>query len=294
MNVLINGICYEYENDIRDREIVRKSFSDLAKQIFSLDFKPWYQNGFWQANYVPHVLLLENKVVSNISVNLIHTHWQGNEKLYIQLGTVMTDPDYRNRGLARWLMDTILTEWQNCDAVYLFANSQVLDFYPHFGFVKEDEYQYSLPFKGSNPNVKRLNMKKAEDVSLLKAVYGKGNPFSALPMLENTDLIMFYCSQYMKNSVYYSKELNAAVIADFIGSTMLCYDIFCDDCNSLNQILSVAAKRQTMFIKFGFTPLLTTRMDLSLLKHDDTLFLLSSKENLFKDHRLMFPALSHA
>ena len=59
----------------------------------------------------------------------------GEEKQYIQLGTVMTHPDYRKKGLSRVLTNKAIADYrEKCDLIYLFANSSVLNFYPKFGF----------------------------------------------------------------------------------------------------------------------------------------------------------------
>lgn len=51
------------------------------------------------------------------------------------LGTVMTHPDYRNRGLSRWLMERVLKEWgERGHALYLYANDGVRSFYPGLDF----------------------------------------------------------------------------------------------------------------------------------------------------------------
>lgn len=82
--------------------------------------------------------------MANVSVNIIDIEIQEQVKRYIQIGTVMTDCNYRNKGLSRKLMDKILQDWKDkCDAIYLYANDSVLDFYPKFGFIKAMEYQYS-------------------------------------------------------------------------------------------------------------------------------------------------------
>jgi predicted GNAT family N-acyltransferase len=52
-----------------------------------------------------------------------------------QIGTVMTDPEYRGKGLAAELMNRVIGQYENeSEAFYLFANDTVLDFYPRFGF----------------------------------------------------------------------------------------------------------------------------------------------------------------
>lgn len=136
---------YTTDKDIRNNEAVRASFNKLAADTFGLSFEQWYQDGYWTDLYIPYVLLDGGRVIANVSVNIIDTQWKGQTRKYIQLGTVMTAPGYRKQGLSRFLLEEALSDWKGlCDAIYLFANDSVLDFYPKFGFVKENEYVYSL------------------------------------------------------------------------------------------------------------------------------------------------------
>ncbi|MEG0691497.1 MAG: GNAT family N-acetyltransferase [Oscillospiraceae bacterium] len=290
MRYIINGKEYTYLNNINNNKEVCKSFNELLEQTFGLTFESW------EDEYIPHVLLHDNHVVANVSVNIIHTVWDKQKKLYIQLGTVMTKMDYRNQGLSRFLIEKILEEWKpKCDAIYLFANDSVLKFYPKFGFVQENEYQYEMEITPQISSVRKLYMSNKSDIQLLVKTYEKSNPFSALPMENNIGLIMFYCSQFMKDSVYYIAEYDGIVIADYDDETMICYDIFCDQDISMEQIISIVAKQNIKIVKLGFTPKLTHDYKNSLLKEDDTtLFVLAQKENIFANNKLMFSILSHA
>ena len=53
----------------------------------------------------------------------------------IQIGAVGTLPEYRNKGLSKYLMDLVLDKYQDStDISFLFANETVTEFYPKFGF----------------------------------------------------------------------------------------------------------------------------------------------------------------
>lgn len=124
----------------------RTSFDALAQRVFGLSFEQWYRDGYWTDRYKPYVLLDGGTVVASIAVNRMQTMWRGKGRSYIQLGTVMTDPQYRKQGLSRCLMEQVLRDYcRSCDAVYLFANDSALDFYPRFGFERAVEYQFSCP-----------------------------------------------------------------------------------------------------------------------------------------------------
>jgi len=137
MQFKTNDTMYAFSNDVCNDTKKRNSFIKLAKSVFGLDFEPWYNSGYWTTDYIPHVLLDGEVVVANVSVNIINILHDGQEKRYVQLGTIMTAPEYRNCGLSRWLMEKIIDEWQDkCDCMYLYANDSVIDFYPKFGFEK--------------------------------------------------------------------------------------------------------------------------------------------------------------
>lgn len=285
-----------FDNNIRENKEIRLSFDKLSQKTFALSFENWYQNDYWTEKYIPYVLLDGERVVSNVSVNIIDTVWQNERKRYIQLGTIMTDCDYRGQGLSRLLMEKVLEEWKDkCDAIYLFANDTVLDFYPKFGFVKAEEYQHQISVTSKSKAIIKLDMSNTTDKELLFKKYKKSNPFSALPMVDNVGLLMFYCSQFMKDCVYYVTDCDAVVVAKQNGRNLICFDIFCDGSNDMNNVLAIVANDDTANVVFGFSPKSTANCQTTLLQEEDTtLFVLSSKENIFADNQLMFPLLSHA
>lgn len=285
------------EKNIRDNPKLRESFNDLAVKTFDLSFKPWFQGGFWADKYIPYSITDKGKIVANVSVNIVDTIWKGCPKRYIQLGTVMTAPEYRKRGLSRCLIEEIFNDWQHkCDAVYLFANDTVLDFYPKFGFVKEKEYQYKMNIDPQSGKIKKLDMSNAEDCAILKNYYLKSNPFSALPMIGNYGLLMFYCAFSMRDCIYYSKEYDAVIIFEQDDENLICYDVFCDNtATPLVDILSGIASKEVKYGILGFTP-----KDISgcvvneIIREGETLFVLNCKDNVFATNKVMFPRLSHA
>jgi len=271
------------EKSIRDNKKLRESFIELAIKTFDLPFETWYQSGYWTDKYIPYTMVDGEKVVANASVNIIDTVWNGLHKRYIQIGTVMTDIAYRNKGLSRYLIDEILNDWQDrCDAIYLFANGTVLDFYPKFGFIKETEYQCTMPITAKTGTVKKLDMSSYEDRTFFKKYYAKSNPFSALPMLDNYGLLMFYCSSFMKDCVFYCEEFDAVVVGMQNNDNLMCFDIYCDDNKSISDILAVVSSKETSTVIFGFTPKDTLDCTVNATSgEDDTLFVLKSKDNIF-------------
>lgn len=292
----VNGRALEFSKDIRENAPIRGSFNELAHKTFGLSFEDWYHLGYWGDQYIPYVLIDDNKVVANVSVNTIDFSHRGKNLRYVQLGTVMTDGAYRNMGLSRFLMDRVLEDWTlNCDDIYLFANDSVLDFYPKFGFERAEEYQYSKAILNSGGDAYRLDMSNADDRSMVLDCYEKSNPFSAFSMENNGSLVMFYCTKFMRESVYYSPSEDAVIIAEFDEGTLYVHDVFCTPGHSMDDVISQLPDMGYERLVLGFTPRECEGLSSSLFAEEDTtLFVLKSKNSVLKSDRLMFPTLSHA
>lgn len=134
----------EFIKNYRTNDVLRRSFNKLAESTFGINFENWYQNGFWNDLYIPYSIAENNEIIANVSVNLIDISCDKGTLHLIQLGTVMTKTEYRNQGLIRKIIIEIEKDFAHrIDGVFLFANDEVLNFYPKFGFVKETEFQYS-------------------------------------------------------------------------------------------------------------------------------------------------------
>lgn len=299
MKVDIQGKEYQFRILDEEDRAAKESFNRLARETFGISFD--HIGG----QYLPYVLMDGNRVAANVSVNHIHLNYQGESRFYIQLGTVMTDAAYRKKGLSRWLMEQVLSEWEErCDGLYLFANDSVLDFYPKFGFVKREEYHWETTVEGEpvdeeadkeiNAAVRRLNMESETDREILLRCYQHGNPYSRLAAVENTGVLMFYCAGFMNEHVYYLEKLDLAVVAEYDAEYMECCDIYGKSEAPLCEVLEILAQEENQKVVLGFTPLDTSGFQMRPHKEEDTtLFVLSGKEDLFENYPLMFPVLSH-
>ncbi|WP_395546418.1 MULTISPECIES: GNAT family N-acetyltransferase [unclassified Lacrimispora] len=281
---------------MKEDNALRRSYNRLAEKTFGLSFEEFFQNGYWTDKYIPYSLIDDGKVIANASVNILKAFYNGQEKRCIQIGTVMTDSDYRNQGLSRYLIERILSEWkETCDTMYLFANDSVLDFYPKFGFVKAVEYQCSSPITPTKGCVRKLDMSHASDREFLKRYYSKSNPYSALAIKDNYELLMFYCTSLMKDCVYFLEDFDAVIIASNKNEILTCYDIFSDGNHAMIEMVSRVAESQIRTVVFGFTPAEHAAFHSRILEEEDTtLFVLKGKDNWFVNHQMMFPVLSHA
>lgn len=284
---------FEIRKNVMPDPAARQSFDALARQVFDLSFESWYQSGYWTESNLPYTLLSQGTALANVSVNRLEVLLGGKRRRYIQLGTVMTRAGCRGQGLAKRLMEEVLRDWTNqCDGMFLFANETVLDFYPKFGFRRETQYQYTLPVPTARGGARKLSVDSPQDLALLRACYERGNPFSALQVVHNFGLLMFYCGSFLKDCVYYIPQQEAVAIARQEGPVLQCMDIFGG--SQLEEILTQVAAPGTEYAALGFTPTGSVACRAEPISDDsDALFVLAGKENPFSRQKLHFPDLFH-
>ncbi len=274
---------------------LRKSFNNLAQKTFGLQFETWYRNGFWRDCYIPYSIIQNESIIANVSVNVINMSWNGNRKHFIQLGTVMTEENYRHQGLIRRIMEEIEKDYSHIDGIYLFANDSVLDFYPKFGFSMASEFQCSKQiFTADEGTMLPVLMNNKRSWDLLENAIKCSAPQGCFEMYGNSELIMFYITGFMQNNVYYDKFLNAYAIAEIIDEQLFLYAIFAPCKIALDSIIH-AFGNKIKKVLLGFTPECRTGYTITPLKEaDTTLFIKGSGFPDFEREQLMFPPLTHA
>jgi GNAT superfamily N-acetyltransferase len=287
MKCIIGNQEYSYINDVIKDDGIRMSYLQLAKQSFGLDFEKWYQSGYWDDRFIPYILMHEGTAVSSVGVCINDLYWQDQSKRYVQISTVMTLPEFRNKGLNRYLMETVLSEWRDkCDGIYLYANDSVVDFYPKFGFEEFKEYQYSKAIFKGNGTYRKLDILNPQDWDLVMKKYLSGNPFSKFKV-DNLGLFVFHCLHTVSNDIYYIEKYDALVIAQFEDNKIYCYDVFTDYNCQIDDILSIMANENTDIVCLGFTPSSPEGYKIAESQEEGThLFVLKGKDNILVDCKI--------
>jgi len=292
---------FRFIQNYQDDPDLRESFQQLTRKIYGFDFENWYQSGYWKDNYQPYSAAIGDRIVANVSVNPMVFSLNGEERRWVQIGTVMTDPEYRGQGLSRRLMEWVLSEWQEkCDMIFLFANDSVLDFYPRFGFVPRTEYQAVKQISPSDSTlqVRHMDLSDPQEQQLLYALAQNTFPQEKLSMLRNGNLILFYCRCFSRwdigTHVYHIPELNAAAIAEYDGDTLILYDVFAQQEISLDEVIAALAKPEIRKVEPTFLPKDPAGWELSPYHAEDTtLFTLGKDGERFASEPLRFAELSH-
>lgn len=285
---------YTYVTDYKDSDKLRKSLNELTEKTFGFNFEKWYSNGFWGDKFITHSMLDGDKIIANVSVNLMDFSMDGVEKNYVQIGTVMTDKAYRGQGVNRYLIEKVINDYRDeVDGIYLFGNDSVIDFYPKFGFTKSKEYQYSKNIWARN-NLKTIakvdfsNKNKWQEFFYVVNNSISNDRFT----MNNSGLIAFWTR--WGNSVYYLCEEKAYVIADIKDNNLYIEQVISKRKVNLETIISSFGNSIKKVI-LGFTPCNNNEYSVEEYHEEDcTLFILGEDLKNIENKKLRFPTLSHA
>ncbi len=243
---------------------MRHALNLLTRETFGFDFEDWTKNGYFEGDYIPYSYEKDGKIIANVSVNRMEFIQNGQEKHFIQLGTVMTGKEYRNQGYARELMEKVLADYAGkCDGIYLFGNLGALEFYDKLGFSRGMQYQYTL-----KDNVKVMIQKKAGEVDAKECFHPvepkeqtQKNRYiqavrdsavnAALEQKNKFALQMFYTSA-MKE-VYYSSKLDCYIVMNRQDGILHLQSVICKERIRLEQVLAHISGEFDRVI-LGFAP----------------------------------------
>ncbi|TXF94961.1 GNAT family N-acetyltransferase, partial [Listeria monocytogenes] len=281
-----------------DNKMYRDSFNKLAESTFDINFEEWFRSGFWNDKYVCYSYIDNNEVISNVSINKMNLIYQGENYSALQIGTVMTHPNYRGQGLAKNLLNHVIAKYEDqYDFLYLFANDTVLDFYPKFGFERIEESSFTVDacnLKKKASKLKKLNPDNKTDFQLISRIVSERAPLSnILDVKESEDLLMFYVLIALKNELYYLEELDVIVLMEQEGTDLYVLDILSTKKLDVVEVLSYLSTKKIETIHLLFTPEKSKYIDAAyIIETEDMLFVrpnVLTSENYF-----LFPATSHA
>lgn len=291
---------FKFISNYMNNDEYRKSFNELAMKTYNINFDKWFKEGCINDNYINYSYLCEEKVVANVSINKFNIIYNGKINKAIQLGTVMTDKNYRNKGLIRKLMDIILKEYEDYDLIYLLANNTVLDFYPKLGFKRVIEGKYEMDAREINElelyndNIIKLDLENEEHKRIIEKLIKNRVPISQkLGIIKDYWPLYIYCNYEFRDDLYYLEEEKIIVILRRENNTLELYDILSEKNFVLDNIISKVLRKEDKKVKFEFTPESKKyKIDFELEdKLNDALFVLKGKETL--EDGILFPMTSH-
>jgi ribosomal protein S18 acetylase RimI-like enzyme len=245
--------------DYRDDKALRHSFNELTQTIFKFDLESWYSRGYWTGMYVCHTLMDGTRAAANVSVAKQDFLVQGELKKAIQVGTVMTHPDYRGLGLAGKLMDHAIERYSgNCDFMFLVANKSVLDFYPRYGFTRigMNTFTYFPASQGSPlANLRRLSPANSEDLATIERLARDRAPVSPVFAPQNDwALLMFHLTGPYAEGIYYLPDYDALVVMNVEAGAAEIFDIISPRPFRQSDMVAAVLPPDVSKVQLHFTP----------------------------------------
>jgi GNAT superfamily N-acetyltransferase len=156
----------DYKHDLKSRA----SFCRLAKDTFGIDFDGWFSQGYWNENYICYSMEYGGEIISNVSVNLIRLIMDGRETDAVQIGTVMTHPEHRRRGLAKSLLERAIGDFSGrYTFFFLAADKAAVPLYESCGFETARTYKNEIDLAGYRRAAKALESVEVQSRELLEA-----------------------------------------------------------------------------------------------------------------------------
>lgn len=253
----------------KDQDSLRLSFNRLAQMTFGIDFEEWYQKGAWDDSYTCYSFADGEEIVSNVSVTSMTVLLNGNEVPALQIGTVMTHPDYRGLGLFKTLMEEALAPLgkQDNGLVFLFANESVVNLYPKLGFSRSPFYRYEtdveLPKLARSPQLRKLDVSREEDWALLVRLAQSRSPLPAECSVSGSpSIFLWYCLNVFPDALYYAEDRELLLVYEWSEGKFDLMDIVSSrpvlfaevaECLAAHQVEAVSQDRRCR-VEFHFTP----------------------------------------
>ncbi|XXF80000.1 GNAT family N-acetyltransferase [Myxococcaceae bacterium GXIMD 01537] len=238
-----------------DREL-QAAFCDYVPQVFrTVDFRRWCTWGEWNEDYRAFAVLEEGRVVANTSVTRMHLRVAGRDVTGYQLGAVGCVPSHRGRGLARVTMQAALDHCGDAP-VLLFANKNVLSFYPRFGFTPRAQSLFGASFQaepGGEP-APVLDLADPRVRAGLHALTARGLPVTErFGAHDYASIASWYAATAFSRPLRQLHE-HAWVFAEVEDGTLYVDDIYALEPFDLRPHIPRLIDRPITAVHFGFTP----------------------------------------
>lgn len=235
-----------------------EAFIRYVPEVFPrVNFRRWYELGGWDERYRAFAIANDGAIVANASLQQMRIVLDGRELTGWQLGAVGVLPEWRGQGLQRRIMPRLLEAAAAEDIVFLFANEDVLDFYPRFGFrrVIESVFGAGYTVAPSATRLRRLSLDRADDRMLLARLAAQSRPVTDLfGARDYGGVLLWYWANFYQDCVHYCAEDDAIVIAEQEGDMLCVCDILTRGPIDLPSYLPRIATSPARRVEFGFTP----------------------------------------
>jgi predicted N-acetyltransferase YhbS len=251
---------YKVHEAYHNNDDLRNKFFEFTQTVFpGADFKKWYLKGFWLDKYIPFSIVEDDKIISNVSISKMDLLIDSKFVNGMQFGTVGTIPEYRNRGLSRYLMEYVLEKYKDSiDFSFLFANESVLDFYPKFGFKRQNAviFKSTNDIPKANFSTEKLNLELEDDFKLIQKMLMYRLVITRLFGAMGYEFItMWHILNIFPNCLYYLEDDDIIFIISETDGHLHVWDVIYTKPFDISSALSKVIENDNLkSIRYYFSP----------------------------------------
>ena len=276
---------YIIHENIRDNVRLRNGYLEFIQTIFpGLDFKDWYDKGFWNDRYNPFCLTVDGRIISNASASEMNVLIEGEKKRAVQIGAVGTLGKYRKQGYARIIMDYVLERYEcSTDMFFLFANESVIDYYPRFGFKRANDVIFKSTSDIPEPDyrARKLDLSNSRDFDLLKKMITNRMILTERFGASGYEYVTFWhLLNLFPHCLHYLQDHNLIAVASQSADQLNVWDLIFTEPIEIDSILPGIMSEKPDAINFYFSPDIVKFNYDSVFSDDDAVLFVRGDINL--------------
>lgn len=286
-------MTYRLVSNYKDNPELRASFAALAKETFGIDFEKWHAAGGWNEDYIPYSYSSDERIIANVSVSTMELLMEGKKQKAVQIGTVMTEPSHRGKGLAGSLLLHVLKEYEEaCDFFFLAADEKAVPLYTRWGFRAVKSFRFIV-----DPSLYRKSIASPVQVrmtldELLKHKRESLPLQSKVAALGEEHILAFYYVHGFDQCIHRLSE-DLLVLMEMEGADLHLYDVFSTRAYRLETLLERIIPEHAERVICHFAPLGNLK-GLSLEEDADAGWMIRSSGDLSLPDAFTFPDISKA
>jgi len=230
----------------------RKALNDLMESTFHFSFEPWFQSGYWNADYKPYSLFEGDQLIANIGAYRMDLVLGRRHYTALQIGAVTSALEYRGKHRVSILMDTLLRENADVDFFFLYSEEIAVNFYPRFGFTEKKAYFTEKDItKNHEFSFRKLDYEK--DFAQIERMSKYGTSAARLRM-ENDVPLRFFCLPFYKDQYFFDESRSVMVLAQQEKDLYILNDIWSMNPIDTESVAGSFIQEEKARVSFRFLP----------------------------------------
>ncbi|MGG2065755.1 MULTISPECIES: GNAT family N-acetyltransferase [unclassified Bacillus (in: firmicutes)] len=292
MDNLTICVNYAFENERREQ------LYGLFERVFHIPvhtLQDFYKKGFWDETYSPFTLFEEDKAIANVSMFSMPMMVGGERIKAAGIQSVMTHPDYRNKGLMKQLFCEALKSIDE-EYTYSFLFTETPELYTSFGFQIVKEYISTMQYEKNELQlsaIRKLDFFDAEDLQLIKDVFENKECLSRAfaPLHYQSSFYLHMYDQKWNDKLYFSEEIKAILIYEVVDGVLKLYGVISEFMPVLDELCAVIPEAFHT-IDFYFSPDQLGVEDFKLKLYESNKYFMVRGEIPIEINECKFPILA--